>query len=179
MKADAIEIIDVPVLQFIIFQGKSSLDWTGLPEQGGWVISKIVNQIKRITKETLGYQFKLMPAEYIWHKKHDDGQWSFTQFMQVPDIVTYDMYDKAKSLVDKRYIDQLVPVTRFISEKQGLCAQKLHRGHHYECHLTFDEIVEYINQKGYKIRGERREILVNWCSPISDRWSTIVRVPIE
>lgn len=180
MKSDSVEVLEVPALQFITMEGKSGLNWMGLPEEDGWPIPKIVNQLKRITKENFGYPFKLMPPEYIWHEKLEEGQWSFTRVMQIPEIITFDMYEQARAYVCKKYKNiQTVPETNLVQMEQGMCAQMLHHGYHKDSYKTFDEIKEYVNHNGFKIRGDRREILVNWCSPNPDRWTTIVRVPIE
>lgn len=179
MKGESVQHLQVPSLQFVALEGKCNLDWMGLPEESGWPIYKLINQLKKITKETLGYQFKLMPHEYIWHKIHEDGQWSYTELMQVPDIINYDMYEEARRLLEKRFKNQYLPQTKLISVEQGLCAQKLHKGHSNDISRTYEELKISINNNGYRIKGDRRDILIHWCAPEPEKWETIVRVPIE
>jgi hypothetical protein len=119
-----------------------------------------------------------MPYEYVWHTQHEDGEWSYTQSMQVPDLVNLDMYDEARRLVEKGYRGQEVPQTKLVVVEQGLCVQKLHQGHFKNVQITFEELQAYIQDNGYKIIGERRNILIHWCAPESDKWEMIVRVPV-
>lgn len=178
MKADTIQAVQVPSLQFIALEGRCQLNWMGLPEYDGAPIFKLVNQLKRITKTMQGYQFKLMPYEYVWHNQHEDGEWSYTQLMQVPDLVNLDMVEEARRLVEKSYKGQQVAQTRLVAEQGGLCVQKLHQGHFKNAHITFEQLQAYIRDNGYKITGDRKNILVHWCAPEPDKWEMIVRVPV-
>lgn len=179
MKADSIELIKVPAFQFVALEGRSRLNWMGLPEDEGWPIYKLINQLKNITKATMGYQFTLMPHEYIWHKNHEDGQWSYTELMQVPDLIQYDMYEEARGRIERRFKNQHVPQTKLISMEQGLCVQKLHQGHRDDILKTYEELKTYVDEHGYRMTEDRRDIIIHWCAPEPEKWATIVRVPVE
>ena len=128
LKPGVIEEVEVPSLQFIVQEGKGKLNSLGQPEEEYWAVWKTVNQLKRITKGRNGYQFKLMPHEIVWHENIGEDEWSYTQMMQVPDVITFEMYDEASACVQTRYRDEIVPTTNFVTNKQGLCIQKLHVG---------------------------------------------------
>ncbi|MEF3301676.1 GyrI-like domain-containing protein [Paenibacillus sp. GYB003] len=181
MKPDAIEVVQVPPMQFIVHEGKGRLSGTGRPEQDCWAIWKTVNQLKRISKERDGYQFMLMPHEIVWHEQIGDDEWTFTEMMHVPDRITIDMYEEARRNVEKRYRNEIVPDTRFVSINQGLCIQKLHVGHYRESARTVEQLYRFAETGGYKITGDRREVYVNppLCYPTPDRWETIVRLQVS
>jgi hypothetical protein len=179
MKPNSIEVLRVPCLQFISLEGKCKLNGLGLPEDTGWPIFKIVNQLKRISKLRLGYPFKLMPHEYIWHEQHDDGQWSYTQLMQVPDLIDYDMYEEARGLVERNHRNEHVAPTILHRAEQGNSIQKLHKGHHRNISRTHGELQTFASHNGYTISGSPRMILVHWCAHDPDKWESIVRVPIQ
>jgi hypothetical protein len=179
MKPNSIEVLRVPSLQFISLEGKCKLNGLGLPEDTGWPIFKIVNQLKRISKLRLGYPFKLMPHEYIWHEKHEDGQWSYTQLMQVPDLIDYDLYEEARGLVERKYKDEHVAQTKLHRSEPGSSIQKLHKGHHKYISSTLEEIRQFAGENGYTINGSPRMILVHWCAHDPANWESIVRVPVQ
>lgn len=179
MKSGVIEEVEVPPLQFIVQEGKGKLNSLGQPEEEYWAVWKTVNQLKRITKGRNGYQFKLMPHEIVWHENIGEDEWSYTQMMQVPDVITFEMYDEASACVQKRYRDEIVPATNFVTFKQGLCIQKLHVGHYRESMKTVEELKNYAESHGYNVSGGRREVYLNQpgCNP-AHRWETIVRLQV-
>ncbi|WP_199618185.1 hypothetical protein [Paenibacillus alkalitolerans] len=180
MKPGIIEEIEIPALQFIVQEGKGKLNSFGRPEEQYWAVWKTVNQLKRITKERNGYQFKLMPHEIVWYENIGGDAWSYSQMMQVPDLITFDMYEEARASVVKRYRDETVPSTKFVSVKQGFCIQKLHVGHYRESGKIVEDLKDYAASKGYKVLDGRREVYLNppECYPSPDRWQTIVRLQV-
>ncbi|WP_158301605.1 GyrI-like domain-containing protein [Paenibacillus mesophilus] len=179
LKAGAAEIVTMPALQFISQEMYGKLGVSGRPEEGEWIVWKIVNQLKRLTKNIHQYKFKLMPHEIVWHRQHDDEHWSYSIMMQVPDLITFELYEQARASVCARYKEQEVPETRFVGMEQGLCAQKLHVGPYRETWRTLREIEAHVEERGYRITGDRREVYLNQpgCNP-TEKWQTIVRVPI-
>ncbi|MDQ0112435.1 GyrI-like domain-containing protein [Paenibacillus harenae] len=181
MKPDMIELLQVPPLQFIVQEGRGRLNTLGRPAEDYWAVWKTVNQLKRMSKERNNYQFKLMPHEIVWHEKVSEEEWTFTEMMQVPDSIDFDMYDEANRAVEKRYRKQIMPKTKLIMIDQGFCIQKLHIGHYRESYKTVEELRKYAEDHGYKVSEDRREIYLNPpdCYPTPDRWETIVRLQIK
>ncbi len=147
----------------------------------GWVIAKVVNQLKQLAKASIRYKFKLMPREIIWHGRHDNGKYSVTHMMQVPDCMTWDLFDEAIYRAANNLRGTNVPVTRLVGAESVLCAQKLHVGHYRDTHSTYEQIATYVEQLGYRVAGERREIYLTPAmqSHAPETWRTIVQVAIE
>jgi hypothetical protein len=159
------------------------MDWTGHPQpiDEQWVAWKIVNQIKRISKESLDYKFKLMPPEIIWHESNDNNKYSVSHLMQIPDCITVEIFEEAKACV-QRNLRNKFPQIKFIGVHSILCAQKLHVGHYRDTQLTLQEINSFVKEQGYKVKGNRREIYLTPAMPECyppNTWKTIVRVEIE
>lgn len=173
------EIVTIPALQYIIHRGSATLNEIGRPINC-WAIWKIVNQLKRLTKNNLGYVFKLMPHEIEWHEQ-DGDRWTYTELMQVPDLIDYSLYEEARANVEKRYKNEIVPETKFVAMPQRLCVQRLHMGPYRETGRTVERIVEDIREQGYRVNGDRYEIYVNppECQPTPNQWKTIVRMPVS
>lgn len=179
-KAGSPELIEVPPMKFILQEGTAELDASGRPTDP-WVIWKTVNQLKRITKDRLGYQFTLMPREVVWHAQVQGDTWQFTDMMMVPDLVDQAMYEEARNSVAGRYRNQLLPETELAVLTQGLSVQMLHVGHYREVGRTEEAIRAFAAANGYEICGDRRQIYVNApdCYPTPDSWESIIRFPVK
>ncbi|MDF2571678.1 MAG: hypothetical protein K0R55_3282 [Sporomusa sp.] len=185
VKPGTVQILQIPSLQYVSQEMNTSfhMDWTGHPQPLDelWVAWKIVNQIKRISKESLDYKFKLMPPEIIWHDSNENNKYSVSHMMQIPDCITVEIFEEAKACV-QRNLRNKIPQIKFIGANSILCAQKLHVGHYRDTQQTLQEINSFVKEQGYKVKGNRREIYLTPamadCHP-PDSWKTIVRVEIE
>jgi hypothetical protein len=175
----------IPSLKFIAQDMTTSfyMDWAGRPEPVDevWIAWKIVNQLKQMTKDTLGYKFKLMPPEIVWKQKAEEPIWFVRQMMQVPDCITGEMYEEARKRVEKNFRGQKVPETSFLVEAPVWCVQQLHVGHYKETEHTLQEIREFALTHGYQVKDEHREIYLTPAMNchLPDTWRTIVRVEIK
>jgi len=181
MKPGIIELLIVPPLQFIVQEGKGRLNTLGRPADDYWAVWKTVNQLKRISKMRNNYKFKLMPHEIVWHEKVSEEEWTFTQMMQVPNSIDFEMYDEASRSLEMRYREQNMPKTKLIMIDQDLSIQKLHIGHYKDSYKTVEELHKYAEDHGYEVSKDRREIYLNPpdCYPTPDRWETIVRLQVK
>lgn len=185
VKPGTLQIQQIPSLQYVSQEMNTAfdMDWTGHPQplDEQLVVWKIVNQIKRISKESLGYKFKLMPPEIVWHDSNENNRYLVSHMMQVPDCITLDMFEEAEACV-QRNLRNNIPQTKFISINSALYAQKLHVGHYRDTQLTLQEINNFAKEQGYNVKGNRREIYLTPamadCYP-PESWKTIVRVEIE
>lgn len=184
VKPGPVQTMRVPKIQYVSQEMRTSfhMNWAGRPEplDEQWIVWKVVNQLKQITKNSMGYKFKLMPPEIIWNGLIDD-KYTVTQMMQVPDCITLEIYEDARAKVEKNLRGQKIPETKFIVEESIMCAQKLHVGHYRDTQTTLQEIEKFIEEQGYRIKGNRREIYLTPAMQchLPETWKTIVRVEIE
>jgi hypothetical protein len=184
VKPGSLQIQQIPNLQYVSQEMNTAfdMDWTGHPQplDEQLVVWKIVNQLKRISKELLGYKFKLMPPEIIWQDSNENNKYSVSHMMQVPDCITVEMFEEARACVERNLRNKF-PQTKFISANSALCAQKLHVGPYRDTQLTFQEINNFAKEQGYNVKGYRREIYLTPamadCYP-PETWKTIDRVEI-
>lgn len=185
VKPGPVHIQQIPNLQYVSQEMNTAfhMNWAGRPEplDEQWIVCKIVNQLKQTAKKTLGYKFKLMPPEIIWHELKEDQKYSVTQMMQIPDCITVEMYEEAKYRVAKNLRGQTIPETKFIGKDSVLCAQKLHVGHYGDTQITLQKINNYVEEQGYLVKGNRREIYLTPAMRchLPETWKTIIRVEIE
>jgi len=186
VKPGPVHFQQIPSLSYVSQEMNTTfhMNWAGHPEPVDemWILSKIVNQLKRISKESFGYKFKLMPHEIIWHNSNENNKYSVTQMMQVPDCITLDMFEEAKACVQRNLRGKIIPETKFITRNPVLCVQKLHVGPYSDSLVTLKEVHDFVMEQGYKVMGDRREIYLTPamadCYP-PETWKTIVRVEVE
>lgn len=185
VKSGPAQILQLPKLQYVSQEMNTTfhMNWAGHPEplDEKWIVWKIVNQLKQITKNSWGYKFKLMPHEIIWHGLNENDKYAVTQMMQVPDCINMEIYEEARTKVEKNLRGQKIPETKFIGVESILCAQKLHVGHYRDTQSTFKEIEDYVKEQGLRIKGDRREIYLTpaMMCHLPETWKTIVRVEVE
>jgi hypothetical protein len=183
VKPGPVVIQQMPKMQYVAQEMNTvyRMDWAGRPEpvDQQWLVWKIVNQLKHITKTRLDYKFKLMPHEIIWHDMKGNLART-TQVMQVPDCITDEMFEEAQTNVAKNLKEQM-PETKLITAESVICAQKLHLGHYRETKTTLKEVIEYAEGKGYQIKKSHREIYLTPAMKCHDpsTWQTIVSVELE
>ncbi|RZT23448.1 hypothetical protein [Fictibacillus sp. BK138] len=182
-KPGPVQILRMPQLKYVVQEMNTAyhMDWAGRPEpvDQQWIVWKIVNQLKHITKTSADYKFKLMPHEIIWHEMTGNLART-TQVMQVPDCITDEMFEEAQRKVAKSLKEE-IPETKLITAKSVLCAQKLHVGHYRETKATLLEVNQFAEDQGYQVRGSHREIYLTPAMRCHDpsTWKTIVSVELE
>jgi hypothetical protein len=160
-------MLDGPNLHFAITEGEGERNIFHMHQSDAlWSLTRVTNRLKEMTKQNLNYQFKLMPLEIIWSEEQNQQdvgtpiEWKWTAMMQLPDIIDESMFDEAIVGLEQRKRSVKVPV-RFDFVEQGLCAQVLHVGDYHEVDQTLQTMYANLNEKGYRPRGDRREIYIN------------------
>ncbi|WP_226537276.1 hypothetical protein [Fictibacillus halophilus] len=182
-KPGPVRILRMPQLKYVVQEMNTAyhMDWAGRPEpvDKQWIVWKIVNQLKHITKTSEDYKFKLMPHEIIWHEMNGNLART-TQVMQVPDCITDEMFEEAQRNVAKSLKEE-IPETKLITAESVLCAQKLHIGHYRETKATLLEVNQFAEDSGYHVKKSHREIYLTPAMRCHDpsTWKTIVSVELE
>lgn len=178
-KENVVQVIDVPELQYIVAHGSGPKNVYSMHEGDElWSISRVTNRLKEMTKTEMEYKFKLMPLEVVWSEVGNDT-WSWTAMMQVPDLITQDLFDEAVQELEKRKRRVRVPVS-LEKIQQGRSVQTLHIGPYHLVDGTINKVKEYCDLNGYEITSDFREIYINapFCNP-PENVQTIVRAWIR
>jgi hypothetical protein len=184
LKPGQATIQELPPLKYIRQKMTTSFDksWIGHPnpiqeEYIGW---KIVNQLKRISKDSLDLKFTLMPYEIVWNSMNDDEQKTVSFMMQVPEWITPEMVEEAKASVEKN-LRKPIPFIELITDPPLLCVQKLHVGHYRDTHRTLTDIQNYAEDHGHTLADFHREIYLtpSMRCHAPDSWNTIVRINLK
>jgi hypothetical protein len=159
-----------------------NMDWDGHPESMDekWIAWKVANQLKQLTKDELGYKFKRMPPEIIWHEKTEKDRWLVDQMLLVADCVTEEMFIRALDKVRKSMRVEMLPISLWRKEPT-LTALRLHIGHYKDTKQTLQLMKTDVEKQGYQIKGPHREIYLTpamACYPAA-KTKTVVTVEIE
>jgi hypothetical protein len=182
MKSGTTQIVEVPNLTFISAQGQGPRDVYAMHQGDAlWSITRVVNRLKDMTKLDLGYKFKLMPLEMEWSaasaSMQEESKWK--AMMQVPELITQDMFHTAILELEKRKRSVRVPLEL---EKQpgGTAIQTLHTGAYHHLKESNESLLHFCRNEQLHIKNEFREIYINqpFCNP-PEKLKTIVRVRIE
>ncbi|MFS0861171.1 hypothetical protein [Fredinandcohnia sp. 179-A 10B2 NHS] len=178
-KKNIIQVLEVPELQFIVTQGSGPKNVYSMHEGNEfWSINRVTNRLKEMTKTNMDYKFKLMPLEVVWSEVGNDT-WTWTAMMQVPDLITQNLFEEAIHELEKRKRSVRVPVS-LEKIQQGRSVQTLHLGPYHLVDQTINKLKEYCDLNGFEITTDFREIYSNapFCNP-PEKAQTIVRVGIR
>ncbi|NQD66319.1 hypothetical protein HP456_10350 [Bacillus haikouensis] len=182
MKSGTTQIVEIPNLTFISAHGQGPKDVYAMHEGDAlWSITRVVNRLKDMTKLDLDYKFKLMPLEMEWSAAspsiQEKSPWK--AMMQVPDLITEDMFHTALLELEKRKRSVRVPLEL---EKQpgGTAIQTLHTGAYDHLKESKDSLLLFCRDEQHQIKNDFREIYINqpFCNP-PEKLKTIVRVRID
>lgn len=167
-RADRFEVVTVPEFAFVMVDGHGDPNVAADYQTGiGWLYS-ISYKLKFASKAELAHDYTVPPLEALWWaqdmaaftagRKHE---WQWTQMMMVPDWITAEMYQRAKtaagdklgnapgSLRLERYAEghsvQIMHIGPYDAE--GPTLRRLHEeflpahglvpnGHHHEIYLS-------------------------------------------
>ncbi|MFT4413672.1 hypothetical protein ACLM5H_07420 [Fredinandcohnia humi] len=181
VKPNVIEVIEVPELQYIVTEGTGPKNVYEMHDGDPlWSISRVTNRLKDMTKNELEYKFTLMPLEVIWTRNEGESMMSYSwnAMMQVPDIITQEMFTAAIHELEQRKRSVRVPL-RLEKWKQNTCVQTLHVGPYTQIEETIDLLKRFCDDQGFQIANYIREIYINapFCNP-PEKLQTIVRAEI-
>jgi hypothetical protein len=182
MKPEITQLVSIPHLSFISAHGSGQKNIYAMHEGDAlWSITRTVNRLKDMTKLDMHYKFKLMPLEIEWSAEsalmREESKWK--ALMQVPDLITQDMFQMALHELEKRKRSVRVPLN-LEQHPGGTAVQTLHSGPYDEIEEAKERITLFCNQEGYRIKTEFREVYINqpFCNP-PEKLKTIVRAGVE
>jgi hypothetical protein len=184
--AKAVQIVDVPKMNFVMVDGNGS------PEQGEYMeaietLYSISYTLKFMVKKETAMDYGVMPLEGLWWAKDmadfikgNKDNWQWTALIMQPEYVTDVLFHLA---VDKVKADKNPPAlqrARFESFLEGLSAQIMYSGPYSQEGPTISRIHEFIAENGYQLHGKHHEIyLGDPRRTRPEKLKTIIRQPMR
>jgi hypothetical protein len=181
------EIIDVPPGNFLTIVGRG--------EPGGEAYAAALQALYGLSYtlkfrcKAEGRDFTVMALEGLWW--WDDlgvfnlegapprQEWNWKSMIRQPNFVTQEMVDEVRPEVKEKRgptVDDVVLETFH----EGLSAQIIHMGPYSEEGPTIRRLHEFIQDKGYEMRGQHHEIYLSDPRRTKpERIKTIIRQPIK
>ena len=180
------EMIDVPEGKFLTILGKGYPN--GEEYQQAMMALYGVSYTLTFDQKAKGRDYNVMHLEGLWWV--DGGvfdlndpapreQWRWKSMIRQPDFITDEMVEEIRpSVREKR--GAMVDDVKLESFHEGLCAQVLHVGPYSEEGPTIELLHGFIEESGYKPRGDHHEIYLGDPRRTKpENLKTILRHPVE
>lgn len=185
--AKDVTFIGIPAFNFLMIDGDGDPNSKKFQESVKSLYS-VAYSIKNICKrDSKLSDFTVSPLEGLWWTENPEGfniakrdNWKWTLLIMLPEFVTSEIFEKAKTDVLNKKECDLADVVRFEYFDEGACAQIMHIGPYSTEQSTVLILSTTIKKAGYKLRGKHHEIyLGDPRKTAPEKLRTIIRQPIE
>ncbi len=182
-------LINLPEYKYLIINGK------GHPQDKDFqdaitplfatsFIAKFL--LKKINPEN---DYVVLPMEVKWfidRDKHGKDRYSWIMMLMQPPFMSLDIIKKAiceadfRSKKKRRDLKRLNDI-RFVTIKEGLCAQIIHKGPYGDpMEQTFSLLKKYVEEQDYEYEKESHDIYFNDARRISsEKLKTLIRARVH
>lgn len=91
----------------------------------------------------------------------DKESWKWTLLIMQPNYITSELVGLAKTQLKEKKNPVALPKVKFITFKEGKCAQILHVGPFSEEGPTVEKIHSFIHENNHKLTGKHHEIYLS------------------
>ena len=136
----------------------------------------------------LNMDFKVMPLEGLWWIENGTfdmnnpaprDDWRWRAFIRVPDYVTEEALQELVPDLSEMKGEKVLEVSLW-AYHEGISAQVLHIGPYSEETPTINTLHQWVEDKGYRLRGHHHEIyLSNPQRSKPEKLKTIIRHPLD
>jgi hypothetical protein len=177
-------IIDVPEMIFIMVDGRGDPnDQSGEYAAAIEILYGLSYTIKMSNKQTLEYV--VLPLESLWTATtmSDKNAFCWTAMLRQPDFVTPEIFEAAKTGLQKKKPRLNLPRARLEVFTEGLCAQAMHIGPYDDESKTIEPLERFISESGFRndISERRRHHEIYLSDPrktVPEKLRTVIRLPI-
>ncbi len=178
----------VPAMQFLMVDGHGDPNTSTVYKEALTTIYPVAYKLKFLSKDELGQNYSVMPLEALWWSEdmasftsaRDKSRWDWTLLNMIPDWITHDHLDAARSAVARKGGSPALDALRLERFDEGLCAQTLHVGS-YDDEAPVLEAMheEFIPAQSLELTGTHHEVyLSDPRRTAADRLKTILRQPV-
>jgi hypothetical protein len=178
--------IDVPAMNFLMIDGKGNPNTAPEYAEAVQTLYSVAYTLKFKIKKEMSIDYPVMALEGLWWAddmnlfstdKKDD--WLWTMMISIPDFITCDLVETAKTEAGKKKSLAALPQLRFESFAEGLSAQLMHIGPYSAEAPNIQRLHEFIHTNGYSLEGKHHEIyLSDPRKSAPEKMKTIIRQPM-
>lgn len=184
--AKQIGIVDVPKMNFVMFDGTGAPGGDAYLAALGWIYA-VSYGLKFHSKVTLGRDYVVPPLEGLWwaedmaaYTADRRDEWLWTMMIMQPDWTTPEMFQNSTAKAAKKLGD--APETlRLEAYDEGLSVQIMHIGPYADEGPVIAKIHdEFIPQNGLVENGHHHEIYLNDPRRTApEKLKTVLRQPVK
>lgn len=178
------ELIEIKEAQYISIEGSGAPageEFTAKVE----ALYPLAFGIKNLSKKT-GSDFGVPKLEGLWWVDFEKpflevprDEWQWRLLIRLPEFVTLDVIEQAKSEVLKKKKIELVKDITFYKMTEGLCVQVMHIGPYSAEEPTIEGMIEFANDNNLVSNGLHHEIyLSDPRKTAPEKMKTILRQPV-
>jgi hypothetical protein len=181
-----VEVV-VPQMQFLMVDGEGDPNTAPAYAEAVEALYTLSYTLKFMVKKgAAAIDYGVMPLEGLWWA--DDmsaftverkGDWKWTMMIMQPNLVTTEMVEQATVAAQKKKSLAALPLVRFETFEEGLCAQIMHLGPFSEEGPTIEKLHHHIESSGHALSGKHHEIYLSDIRKADPtKWKTIIRQPM-
>lgn len=180
--------VEVPSMNFLMVDGEGNPNTSKAYKDALEALFSISYTIKfSIKKGAEKIDYGVMPLEGLWFADDmnsfdpaDKESWKWTAMIMQPLIVTKEHFERAKIEVHKKKNPTALPLVRMETYEEGKAAQIMHIGPFSEEGPTIQKLHQFIEDKGFQLRGKHHEIYLSDIRRAApEKWKTIIRQPYK
>ena len=183
------QIVDVPPMQFLMVDGHGDPNVAQEYQDALEALYGVAYKIKFASKKELERDYVVPPLEGLWWAddmdsftiNRDKSTWDWTMMIMQPDWITQEMFDGARTLVEKQKDPPALSRLRLETYHEGLAVQILHFGPYDDEGPTLHRLhTEFIPQNGFELVGRHHEIYLSDPRKVApEKLRTVLRQPVR
>ena len=155
------EIVDVPSMQFVMVDGSGDPNTSSAYREAIQALYGVAYGIRFILKKERGLVYPVGPLEGLWwapdmraFSASSEHEWRWTAMISVPDAVTADEFERARTALRERHPSSAVELLRLERFREGRAAQVMHVGPYAAEAPTIERLHAFIHEHGYRFDGQ-------------------------
>ena len=185
----AFELVHVPARRYLAIDGEGDPNTAVAYLDAVRTIYAMAYRLKALSKAGLERDYVVMPLEALWSADdatafttaRDKSRWRWTVLNLVPDWITDDLLDAARTALDRKGDVPMLDALRVETIEEGLVAQTLHIGSYDDEAPVLAAMHDgFIPSQSLRMTGRHHEIYLSDARRTApERLRTILRQPVE
>ncbi len=185
--AKKVAVVEVPPMNYLMIDGEGNPNSSQSFQDAVDVLYPLSYAIKfKVKRGQIGVDYGVLPLEGLWWAEdmssfsvESKEAWQWTLMIMQPELVTEEVVEQAAEEVRSKKNPVALPLVRFESLNEGLCAQIMHIGPFTTEGPTVEKVHAFIEESGRKRTGKHHEIYLSDIRRAApEKWKTVIRQPM-
>lgn len=185
--AKQVSVVELPAMNYLMIDGEGS-PASEIYQYAVKALYSLAYGIRAISKDA-GQVFTVMPLEGLWSfegqeksnfviTEADKDTFEWTLMIVQPELITSEMVEQAREIVDEKKSPELLDKVRFERYTEGNAVQIMHIGSYDNEGETVARLHQYIEDNGWNLGKKQHEIYLSDPRKVApEKLKTIIRQP--